>query len=337
MSKAEVKQAPLFAKWTQEKADKAAKEGKYMKLENKSNELLLSGATKRWTADPSFAYIPRYRIAGDLELLDKVTGKQSTPLYSYLTEQIKVDAATAAEVLYKGCYTVHSVVGSGVVSDPDTYNGELVSQFRAELELQSQLKTSKPVAKKAPAYSLEQINALAKTVKEADNVTVEKKAKVAKKPSGASNGRVKPLLDRLLKLSDNKVFDVSAVEEKGSTGAKSIDLPKGQNSKKVLVAVRLINPETKQAVVKNIVSNKLNSLKLALESMFPGDSMTVSSYLNQWALASKVTPAPVTAPIQVKTGISSPNSMVTMPPVANGVPVPQIRSPIMTMNQMLGK
>ena len=190
-------------------------------------------------------------------------------------------------------------------------------------------------------FTLDQISSLAKTVKDANETTVEKKTRVPKKATGASStsGGTKPLFDRLLKLSTEKVFDVSAVESKGPSGAKSIDLPKGTNSKKTLIAIRLVDPTNKTPVVKNLVSNNPASLKIALDLIFPGEAGSVDEYLNTWSASVKPAAPAATvvsgssssvAPIANGKGLAlSPNSIVTMPALHNGV-----TSPVMSMSQM---
>jgi hypothetical protein len=359
---ATVKPVSTSSKWTKEKAEKAAASGKYMKLENKSNDLLLSGAMKKWAADPTFAYLPDYRIAGALVSVDKTTGVQSHPLYGYMSEQIKPDGVTKldqntiVQILSSRAYTIDSVVGSSKnLSEPETFNGPLAVEFRAELARQAAIHVSKPVVKKAPTFTLEQIANLAKSMKESkESTVVEKKPKQKKEgtatATGVTTSRTKSITDRLLKQSAGKAFDVSVLSTKGLSSCKSINLPKGPHSKKVLISVKLIDPASNLPLTKNIVSDNLDSLTLALHQIYPGDASSIGIYQANWntTKASMLAAVPVaaaaatTAKVGVVT-VTTP-TFVTMAPMANGVPnfsnvnglANGVKSPVQTMSSLLG-
>jgi hypothetical protein len=345
MSAATAKPVPIptATKWTKEKAEKALKDGKYMKLESKSNDLFLSGAAKKWATDPLFAYIPQFRIAGHLE----TDNGAKAPLYTFLTEVIKLTQMEAVSVLRDGTYNVSSVAGDDAKApyNVEEFHGKLAPQFKAELAAVAQMRSNKPAPKKGPSFTLADINKLGALVKEAGTaVTIEKKAKAAKKPSSgasSSTGRSKPLFDRVLKLNQGKVFDVSSYDAKGSSGAKSINLPKGPNSKKILVAIHLVDPATKVAVVKNLVSNDAESLKHALEQIYHDDPASVQKYLATWAAANKPTVAPVTngvsmtVPVVGVKGVAASPQAVVMPP-SSYVPSNGVKSPVMSMASAYG-
>ena len=339
----EVKKVPAQPKWTKEKAAKAAAEGKYMKIEGKSNnELLLSGAVKMWAKQHEYAYVFTYRIAGPL-VVRNAAGQETMPLFFYLKEHVKLTDAEAAQAIQGQSYTFQSVVGTAPAPyNLDQLNGPLAANFRAELQQLQALKQAKPSVKKGPTFSLAQINDLAKNCKESNGVTVEKKARAKKAESGSSSsaapatGRTKPMLERVLKLGDEKVFDVSGFASKGSSGCKPINTPKGPNSKKYSVDLRITDPATKVPVKKTVVSNDEGSLRLVLDLIFPGDAASVTAYVAAWnqakgtaVAAATVKPAVSTVPVPVlpvANGVSH----------GNGIPVfpTNVTSPTMTMGAM---
>lgn len=356
----QAKPVSKFFNWTPAKADSAAKEGKYMKIEKKSGDLILSGALKKWKSDQTFAYIPQFRIAGSLQVRNP-DGTESFPLFEFLTEVIKVSQSDISRLFAEATYSVATVFGA--ISDAseisvENLKGPLSNAFKSELAGLEELKKSRPAPKKEPTFTLDQISALGKEMKESkDKLTVQKtRAKAA--DSGASSStdssssRKQTPLKRLLKAGDDKYLDVSNFKEKGTNGIKLTSMPKSGNTKKAPFAVKVEDPETRTVVHKMIGSKDLESLKLFLESIY-ADSNVVNAYLNMWTTTKNAVPAsstktassgsssavsagvvptvPVVAGLPV---ISIPNQVVAPVPVVGLSAPTSVISPVMTMNGM---
>ena len=356
----QTKPVSKFFNWTPAKAESAAKEGKYMKIEKKSGDLILSGALKKWKSDNSFVYVPQFRVAGSLQTVNP-DGTTSFPIYEFLIEVIKLSESDSRKVIQEANYSIMTVCGQiENVSDISTENlkGSLAEAFKSELASLEALKKSKPVPKKEPTFTLDQITALGKEMKESkDKLTVQKtRSKPAESGSSNSNStRKQTPLKRLLKAGDDKYLDVSNFSTKGTDGVKLTVMPKSGNTKKAPFTVKINDPETGNIVHKMIGSNSLESLKMFLETIY-SDSNVVNAYLNMWTTTKNtvVNTKPVAS---VVSGSSVASNVITVPGVpvvavpsgVSVVQVPQIVpasslavatsviSPVMTMNGLFHK
>jgi hypothetical protein len=340
------------SKWTKEKRDKALADGKYMKLDNKSSGLLLSGSIKKWSTDRLFGYVPELRIAGLLSDPTATTPQGQSPLYYYLLNVVGLTQEQAYSVITNGTYFADSVIGKDFASDNvEEFKGPLAAQYRAELDSLSANRAAKPSTKRTTTYSLNEICNIAKSVK--DGTAVAAAPVKAKSKAKATNGapavsRTKPLIQRVLALNPNKVMDVSLYDEK-SNNAKSINMPSGANTKKVAVSVEITDPVSKSVVVKTLVSSRADTMQRALLEIFPEDATKVSRYLNIWASSGKQ--AATAAPVQNGlSGVSQIPQLTQMPasrvvtspqvvtmPQSTFNPAAGVKSPVMSMNQLFGK
>jgi hypothetical protein len=335
-----VKQNVPAPKWTQEKCEKAQKEARYINIDSKTvSKLLLTGALKKWSLEGgSFVYIPKYRIAGSMEAV--VDGVKTTPVFSFLVSEVKLSEVDAARVIMEGIYSRESVCGSTQLPyNMENLSGPLAAQYKAECAKQDAMNVGKPHGKKGAVFTPASINQFAKTLKDG-NTTVSQKQKSTKTKNAGDSSRTKPLIEKVLKLAGDKVYDVSSFPTKSG---KSTNVPKSKNSKKFAVTLRILDPATKSTVLKTVISSNAESLKLALQQIYPGDDATVNSYLSMWNVQkSSLPPAPV------KPVATSPGTIVVMPtvlptiPLTNGHTVPSFASsgalsPIQSMSSLYKK
>ena len=121
--------------------------------------------------------------------------------------------------------------------------------------------------------------------------------------------------------------------------AKPIAVPKSANSSKYMVNLQLFDAESKQNVSKGVVSNNPESLKIALEQIYPGETNTINSYLTAWQNAKAQASANKTAPVTNVNGVVSivpavqTVQAVTASLFANGISSPASQ----TMTALFGK
>jgi hypothetical protein len=323
-----VKAPPTASPWTEAKRAKAEAESKYMKID-KPGQLLLTGALKMWKESPNFIYLPSLRIAGESEVQD-ASGTTLYPVFNNLTNVLKLSPEQAGKYINEA-YSVESVVGDAKAPyELDKVNGRLASQFKAELEKRET--TKKSVVKKVNTISINDINAIGKSIKDA---TVVPKKSVAPKTTKSGGSHKVPLIKKMLKLSAEKVLDVSGLGL--NKGTKNISPPKSANNTKYCVNVQLYDEENKQNVSKGLCSNNPESLKIALEQLYPGEANTVNTYLTSWqtikakAGIPKVVTGPVIPTVPVVTTVV--NGAIPVPVFGNGIASPVVQ----TMESMFKK
>jgi hypothetical protein len=316
-----VKTPATVSPWTEAKRAKAEAESKYMKID-KPGYLLLTGALKKWKESPNFIYLPHLRIAGESEVPSS-NGVVSYPIFTYLTNNLKLTPEKAGEFI-GNAYSVDSVVGDAKAPyDEDKLTGKLAPQFRAELEKQKL--TKKTTTKKVNTITLADINNWGTEIKNA--VKVPKKPATQKTSKTGGSHKV-PLTKRLIKLAADKVLDVSGLGM--NKPAKSISVPKSATTTKYGVNLQLYDEDSKQNVSRGVYSNNPESLKIALEQIYPGEASTINTYLTSWqttkanattvkpTVSGNVTIAPIPAPVVTTVGVTT----IPAPVFGNGIASP---------------
>ena len=215
--------------WSQEMADKAAREHKYIKIGPKSGTLYLSGAPKRWE-DPEYRnllYIPYpLRIVGQPQNINKLFNMMQ------LNENQR-------QMYLNTAYTSNN------------YNTSKKQQFERELEELNAYKEANKRAKKNTKFTLDDLDQLVGSLKNAEKQKRASKGKKTKRGKRKVKGKRSPkevtrrgknLSDRLVSLMNEnqrlpsnkkaKVLDVSKMNPETMTGIKKIDAV-GPTSKKV--------------------------------------------------------------------------------------------------------
>ena len=328
-------QTSVTSLWSKEKHAKAEAKCNYIKID-KPGQLLLTGALKMWITHPNFIYVPSLRIAGESEVTNP-DGSQSHPVFTFLTSVLNLPQAEAVNDM-GGAYSLESVVGNAKAPyQLEEINGPLAGQFKAELEKCATVK--KTVVKKVNTVTLADINKLGKQIKDSLIVTVPKKSLAPKAPKaqGTGGSHKKPLIGRVIALSADKVMDVSGLGV--NKPAKPIAVPKSTNSSKYIVNLQLYDAESKQNISKGVVSNNPESLKIALEQIYPGETNTVNTYLTSWqnakasaSVAKTATGPTVSGVVSIVPAVQTVPA-VTAPLFANGISSPASQK----MESLFGK
>lgn len=204
-------------KWTQDAANKAAKNHQYIKVGPKSGYLLLSGAPGRWKKPETAGdvYVPSLRVAGNPASIRQ------------LFIGLGVSAADIDAHLARA-YTAQN------------YQGAMKQAFDAEVAQYNAYKAQKDATKAAtggPDVTLDELEYFVSELGKA--TTVAKTTAGSPKAAGSPRGRAGRVQDLTKRLADatakGKVLDVSKMDLAKGTGAKMIANP-GPNSKKVGVA-----------------------------------------------------------------------------------------------------
>ena len=225
-----------------------------------------------------------------------------------------------------GAYSVDSVVGDAKAPySENELKGPLAPQFLAELKHLKENK--KVVVKKVNTLPLSEIINLGNQIKNNLAVTAPKKTAQPKVPK-AGGSHKQPLIKRLLKLLPDKGLEVSGIGLSPPKGAKSISIPKSANTNKFCVYVQLFDPESKQNVSKGLISNNPESLKMALEQLYPGETTTINTYLTSWQTAkTNASTAKSTNNVTISATNTITTGIPTVAPVfANGIASPPAQS-----------
>ena len=199
-------------RWTQDAANKAAAEHKYIKVGQKPGHLLLSGAPGRWKKPETAGdvYVPSLRVAGNPAVIRQ------------LFIGLRVPAATIDQHL-AAAYNV------------ENFRTALKASYDQEVANYKAWKGQRDALKKAaggPSVNLEQLQYFVDQLQAASTVA----RTTAGSPRAGSPGRaprVKALATRLADAAaKGKVLDVSKLNPVKGTGIKMIAAP-GPNSKKI--------------------------------------------------------------------------------------------------------
>jgi hypothetical protein len=271
-------------RWTQEAAQKAAAGHYYLKVGEKSGELLITGAEKRWK-DPKYVgdiYIPQLRIAGTTTYVQQLLNNLNTP-----SDQVSAYLQSA--------YT------------RDNYTGLKQKDFDTEVEAarvyhrqQKELKANTPT-NILPAVTLGDLKNIVGGLDGAKKVAARTGAVVKptrtrrltrKEATTVRNNNKKTLAERLhIAQNAGKVLDVSNMTDEG-TNVKLIARPTGKTNK--------VGP-TSIAVV----SSKADRFVAAMGLLGP----TFEKFINEYNNITGV--APVAQPARVKT--PSPRATARIP------------------------
>ena len=205
-------------RWSQEQANKAAQEHKYIKVGAKPGHLLLSGGPARWKKPETAGdvYVSSLRVAGNPATIRQLFIGLGVPAAD-------IDRHLAA------AYTAQN------------YQAGLKAQYDGEVAAYKQWKQQRDVQKKAtggPTVTLDQLQYFVDHLQGAAPVAAAR-ATGAGSPRATGSPRVtrvKALAERLADANaKGKVLDVSKMNVAKGTGIKMINRP-GPNSKKVGVA-----------------------------------------------------------------------------------------------------
>ena len=203
--------------------------GKYTRVGSVKGPLVIGGALSKFDSDPSFVYVPMFRVAGPK---DEVT--------QWLSENHPDEAKTAM----KGCYSKTTLKTASVRKAFDE-EVEAASKERQEMT--------------AFRNEMKQVNLMVLV----NLVQMYQKNKRERSSEVTEKRTVKTLKEKVSELVKEKKFlDVSSMTDKG-TEAKKVVLKKGslkrhlsQNKKDPLYHV-IYNPSSKASVdgVKNFMDN----------------------------------------------------------------------------------
>ena len=203
--------------------------GKYTRVGSVKGPLVIGGALTKFDQDPSFVYVPMFRVAGPK---DEVT--------AWLTENQPDEAKTAM----KGCYSKTTLKTASVRKAFDE-EVETASKERQEMT--------------AFRNEMKQVNLMVLV----NLVQMYQKTKREKSSESGEKRAVKTLKEKVAELVKEKKFlDVSSMTDKG-TESKKVVLKKGslkrhlsQNKKDPLYHV-IYNPSSKASVdgVRNFMDN----------------------------------------------------------------------------------
>lgn len=228
--------------WTQEKQDAATKGRYYIKLGDKRGQLLLSGAAKKWQTDPSFAYVPSLRVAGTPEDIERVLGEDArehlrqaytgASAAGAMKSQYESELADLKSGGRKGGKKAASRAPTLSISRYAAMVDEATVKGAAPRSpSKSPKRSGSPKrAGKSPKRGGKSPKRAGKSPKRAGKSPKRAGRKSAASP-GAKRG-ARPLAEKLAKLAEGKVMDVSALRADGS-GAKTTKAPTDR-SKKIL-------------------------------------------------------------------------------------------------------
>lgn len=199
--------------------------GKYVRVGSKKGPLVIGGAISKIEQDPSFVYVPMYRVAGPQ---DEVT--------TWLKENHPDEAKAAV----KGWYSKTTLKNSSVRKAFDSEVEDASKERQESSQVRSEMK---------------QVNLMA-LVKLLQIYNSQKK-------ESYSEPEVRTIKDKLLEIiKEKKVFDVSSMRENGTDG-KRVLMKKGstrgrlsQNKKDPFYHV-VYNPASSDSVegVRNFMKN----------------------------------------------------------------------------------
>lgn len=334
--------------WTQEKADAAATEQRYIKLGDKRGYLQLSGAVQKWKSDPTFTYIPDLRVAGTPA--DIVTALMSLGYtraqalvvvnsgFNLETVEEDLAAAFAAELATLKAFKASNKGAKKVVSAPSHSIAWYAQKVDEAKVLGAKAKSPKAKKAKKAAKSKSPKKAAKKTTKKAKSAKSSPKAKKAKSaksksPKGSPTGRkTVDLSVKVGRLAEGKVMDVTNYRADGS-GASVIAAPSGK-SRKVVVGQIAANPDALvgvKAAAKALGDERLveswkaarEAAKVAVKAAKTSPKPKAKTARKTKSKASPASPLPMSP--------SSPRSPRALP-VASGSPrggagLPRVRVP----------
>jgi len=230
--------------WTEEKKDAAAAGRYYIKAGPKRGKLYLSGAKLKWKSDPTFTYVPSIRVAGtpaEITQLLVDLGNTEDVAAQYVASGYTAASADSAELAAElADLKAFKAMGSPKKADAAAPKNSIAwyAQKVEEAKVQGAKPKSpkKKAAKKSPKKAKKtKTKSPKKAAKKAKTKTKspKKAAKKASKKASPKRGP-KPLKDKVAALKAGKVMDVTKYRANGE-GAKVIDAPSGDRSKKVVV------------------------------------------------------------------------------------------------------
>jgi hypothetical protein len=257
--------------WTEEKQKAASAARNYIKLGDKRGQLLLSGAAKRWEAEPNFVYVPSLRVAGTPQDIERILGVDArqhiaqgytaASVVGALRAQYEAELADLKANGRKGTKkavaqdTGVSIARYAAMVDDATVEGGAARSPRSKSpRSKSASPKRKAGAKKArkSASPKRKSTGAKKARKSASPKRAGRKSaspkKGGRKAAGSPRGKrgARPLADKIAALTAGKVMDVSKLRVDGS-GAKAIKMP-GEKSRKVQVPGRMIVSDNKRGI-----------------------------------------------------------------------------------------
>jgi hypothetical protein len=257
--------------WTEEKQKAASAARNYIKLGDKRGQLLLSGAAKRWEAEPNFVYVPSLRVAGTPQDIERILGADArqhiaqgytaASVAGPLRAQYEAELADLKANGRKGAKkavaqdTGVSIARYATMVDEATVEGGAARSPRSKSpRSKSASPKRKAGAKKArkSASPKRKSTGAKKARKSASPKRAGRKSaspkKGGRKAAGSPRGKrgARPLADKIAALTEGKVMDVSKLRVDGS-GAKAIKMP-GEKSRKVQVPGRMIVSDNKRGI-----------------------------------------------------------------------------------------
>lgn len=268
---------PAGFKFTTDAANKAAKAGKYIAVGgDKTNQHSLSGRKQQWKKDPTVIYNTDYRITGrpaDVKLALEYAGMPSAD----------ADRVVANSITSQNAETTKA------------------DEIAKEEALYEQIK--KQTVKKESPYTLRDVLWFAEHMKDMKIATQSGERTGA---AGTKRTQAASLADKINNLKDDKVIDVSSIDQQTGSGARVVARPKTERSKKF--------GTTTIPIISNNVANYRRAIELAYGAdglqAYANDIATVEALINR-----------ANSPVAV-TGVAP------IPVAVQGAPAPAAQPPI---------